>query len=71
MEYPVLRIPLSSLNENIKTRLWDVVVDNNWTPYVKNDNFWMFNYNYSADNEFTQNEINWVISNGGQVWNFE
>ena len=33
--------------------------------------FWMFNFSKTADNKFTQIQIDYLINNGGTIWNFE
>jgi hypothetical protein len=70
-EFPVIRIPKSVISPAIKTKLENEIINNNWNLYWKNSNLWMFNYSHSADDEFTQNQINWITSNGGAVWNFD
>ena len=70
-EFPTMRVPLSELTTTIKELLWSEIQSEGWYVYLKNSNFWMFNYNTSADDEFSQAQIDWVINHGGALWNFE
>ena len=69
-DLPVIRLPLSVITPTIRMKLKNEIIDNNWNTYIKNDNLWLFNFNLDAGDTFTQNQIDFIINNGGQVWNF-
>jgi len=63
-------ISISVITPTIRMKLKNEIIDNNWNTYIKNDNLWLFNFNLDAGDTFTQNQIDFIINNGGQVWNF-
>jgi hypothetical protein len=70
-ELPTVRIPLEALTESAETKLNDEIYTNNWNAYIKNNNVWIFNTNQSADDTFTENQRNYIISIGGELYNFD
>lgn len=67
---PTIRLPLSNITSNARTKLEEEIINNNWNTYIKNENIWLFNYSQTADDNFTQNQRDYIISIGGQLWNF-
>lgn len=67
---PTIKIPILNLTENAKSKLETEIINNNWNTYIKNDNIWLFNFDQSADDTFTQNQRDYILSIGGELFNF-
>ena len=68
---PTIKIPIDSLTVNARIKLESEIISNNWNTYIKNDNIWLFNYNQNADDTFTQNQRDYIVSIGGEIYNFD
>jgi len=69
--FPTMKIPMSIISGGIKDKINTELSDNNWNAFKRETYFWMFNFSKTADNKFTQIQIDYLINNGGTIWNFE
>lgn len=69
-DLPTIRIPVNNLTAGAKTTLENRIINENWNTYIQNNNIWLFHFNKSADDLFTQSQRNYILSIEGELFNF-